>query len=144
MLRTHGSVWRGWLRQQSMQWDCRQLEASRPVPLFLHPSQLVAHTYWTIIKNEMKLTVKYSITYPISCSCNLSSFLLEHGSYSDIFAFNCLGKRLFAVPQNCAQHLLNGEILNGVYTVYINRDPSQGVQVYCDMTTDGGGWIVSV
>ncbi|XP_037314098.2 tenascin-R isoform X2 [Pungitius pungitius] len=52
------------------------------------------------------------------------------------------GSRLFATPQNCAQHLLNGETLSGVYTVYINRDPSQGVQVYCDMTTDEGGWIV--
>lgn len=47
------------------------------------------------------------------------------------------------MPQNCAQHLLNGETLSGVYTIYINRDPSQGVQVYCDMTTDEGGWIVS-
>lgn len=53
------------------------------------------------------------------------------------------GSRLFATPQNCAQHLLNGETLSGVYTIYINRDPSQGVQVYCDMTTDEGGWIVS-
>uniref|UniRef100_A0AAV2JVV9 Tenascin n=1 Tax=Knipowitschia caucasica TaxID=637954 RepID=A0AAV2JVV9_KNICA len=52
------------------------------------------------------------------------------------------GSRLFATPQNCAQHLLNGEALSGVYTIYINRDPSQGVQVYCDMTTDDGGWIV--
>ncbi|XP_041849252.1 tenascin-R isoform X2 [Melanotaenia boesemani] len=52
------------------------------------------------------------------------------------------GSRLFATPQNCAQHLLNGESLSGVYTIYINRDPSQGVQVYCDMTTDEGGWIV--
>lgn len=34
-------------------------------------------------------------------------------------------------------------MLSGVYTIYINRDPSQGVQVYCDMTTDEGGWIVS-
>uniref|UniRef100_A0A3Q3XFX3 Uncharacterized protein n=1 Tax=Mola mola TaxID=94237 RepID=A0A3Q3XFX3_MOLML len=53
------------------------------------------------------------------------------------------GSRLFATPQNCAQHLLNGETLSGVYTIYINRDPSQGVQVYCDMSTDEGGWIVS-
>lgn len=53
------------------------------------------------------------------------------------------GSRLFATPQNCAQHLLNGETLSGVYTIYVNRDPSQGVQVYCDMTTDEGGWIVS-
>nr|XP_061835386.1 tenascin-R-like isoform X2 [Nerophis lumbriciformis] len=52
------------------------------------------------------------------------------------------GSRLFATPQNCAQHLLNGETLSGVYTIYINRDPSQGVQVYCDMGTDEGGWIV--
>ncbi|KAL0966051.1 hypothetical protein UPYG_G00290180 [Umbra pygmaea] len=52
------------------------------------------------------------------------------------------GNRLFATPQNCAQHLLNGETLSGVYTIYINRDPNQGVQVYCDMTTDDGGWIV--
>uniref|UniRef100_A0A3P8WGG0 Tenascin R (restrictin, janusin) n=1 Tax=Cynoglossus semilaevis TaxID=244447 RepID=A0A3P8WGG0_CYNSE len=52
------------------------------------------------------------------------------------------GSRLFATPQNCAQHLLNGETLSGVYTIYINRDPSQGVQVYCDMNTDDGGWIV--
>ncbi|XP_028328123.1 tenascin-R isoform X3 [Gouania willdenowi] len=52
------------------------------------------------------------------------------------------GSRLFATPQNCAQHLLNGETLSGGYTIYINRDPSQGVQVYCDMTTDEGGWIV--
>lgn len=67
--------------------------------------------------------------------------LLYVSLFTHLFFFP--GSRLFATPQNCAQHLLNGETLSGVYTIYINRDPSQGVQVYCDMTTDEGGWIVS-
>ncbi|NXT64563.1 TENR protein, partial [Chaetops frenatus] len=52
------------------------------------------------------------------------------------------GGRVFANPQDCAQHLMNGETLSGVYTISINGDLSQRVPVYCDMTTDGGGWIV--
>ncbi|NWU71603.1 TENR protein, partial [Pterocles burchelli] len=52
------------------------------------------------------------------------------------------GGRVFANPQDCAQHLVNGDTLSGVYTISINGDLSQRVQVYCDMTTDRGGWIV--
>lgn len=54
-----------------------------------------------------------------------------------------VGGRVFANPQDCAQHLMNGDTLSGVYTISINGDLSQRVQVFCDMSTDGGGWIVS-
>ncbi|XP_077011874.1 tenascin-R isoform X2 [Tamandua tetradactyla] len=52
------------------------------------------------------------------------------------------GGRVFPLPQDCAQHLMNGDTLSGVYTIFLNGELSQKLQVYCDMATDGGGWIV--
>lgn len=50
---------------------------------------------------------------------------------------------MFSHPQDCAQHLMNGDTLSGVYTIFLNGELSHKLQVYCDMMTDGGGWIVS-
>uniref|UniRef100_A0A8C0HNL0 Tenascin n=1 Tax=Buteo japonicus TaxID=224669 RepID=A0A8C0HNL0_9AVES len=50
---------------------------------------------------------------------------------------------LYPYPKDCSQALLNGETTSGVYTVYLNGDKAQPLQVFCDMSEDGGGWIVS-
>ncbi|XP_061585704.1 tenascin-like isoform X2 [Cololabis saira] len=49
---------------------------------------------------------------------------------------------LYRHPRDCSQALLNGDTSSGFYTVYLGGDESQPLQVFCDMTTDGGGWIV--
>ncbi|XP_009871583.1 PREDICTED: tenascin [Apaloderma vittatum] len=49
---------------------------------------------------------------------------------------------LYPYPKDCSQALLNGETTSGLYTVYLNGDKTQPLQVFCDMGEDGGGWIV--
>lgn len=49
---------------------------------------------------------------------------------------------LYPFPKDCSQALLNGETASGLYTIYLNGDKTKPQEVYCDMSEDGGGWIV--
>ncbi|XP_076808012.1 ficolin-1-like [Clavelina lepadiformis] len=42
-------------------------------------------------------------------------------------------------PKNCRDIMNNGEVFSGVYSLNIS---GRLVKVYCDMDTDGGGWMV--
>ena len=46
----------------------------------------------------------------------------------------------YSTVKNCAELHRSGQRINGIYT--IKPDNSQAFDVYCDQTTDGGGWTV--
>uniref|UniRef100_UPI0037E71199 tenascin-N n=1 Tax=Semicossyphus pulcher TaxID=241346 RepID=UPI0037E71199 len=49
---------------------------------------------------------------------------------------------MYPFPMDCVQIMKNGNKKSGIYTVYINNDRAKPIEVFCDMDTDGGGWLM--
>uniref|UniRef100_A0AAY4EAU6 Tenascin C n=1 Tax=Denticeps clupeoides TaxID=299321 RepID=A0AAY4EAU6_9TELE len=62
-------------------------------------------------------------------------------SRSTYTVFTTVGM-LYRNPKDCSQTLLNGDPTSGLHTIYLGGKEDQPQQVYCDMTSDGGGWLV--
>ncbi|XP_060787090.1 tenascin-N isoform X2 [Neoarius graeffei] len=48
----------------------------------------------------------------------------------------------YPFPMDCTQIMKNGNMESRVYTIYVGNDHNKSMQVFCDMSTDGGGWII--
>uniref|UniRef100_A0A8C9ASU6 Tenascin-N n=1 Tax=Prolemur simus TaxID=1328070 RepID=A0A8C9ASU6_PROSS len=81
--------------------------------------------------------LEQGVTYPVS----LVAFKGDRQSRSISTALATAGAR-FPHPSDCSQVQQNSNAASGLYTIYLHGDASQPLQVYCDMDTDGGGWIV--
>ncbi|XP_030679053.1 tenascin-N isoform X2 [Nomascus leucogenys] len=76
-------------------------------------------------------------TYPVS----LVAFKGSRRSRNVTTTLSTVGAR-FPHPSDCSQVQQNSNAASGLYTIYLHGDASRPLQVYCDMDTDGGGWIV--
>ncbi|XP_069602472.1 tenascin-X isoform X2 [Ranitomeya imitator] len=52
------------------------------------------------------------------------------------------GRLRFPYPRDCWEQRMNGEVRNGTFTIYLGGDKERTLTVFCDLETDGGGWIV--
>uniref|UniRef100_A0A5F9CCH1 Tenascin-N n=1 Tax=Oryctolagus cuniculus TaxID=9986 RepID=A0A5F9CCH1_RABIT len=81
--------------------------------------------------------LEHGVTYPVS----LVAFKGDRRSKTVSATLSTVDAR-FPHPSDCTQVQQNSNAASGLYTIYLNGDPSRPLQVYCDMDTDGGGWIV--
>ena len=66
-------------------------------------------------------------------------FCLGGDDLTNYFSFNFAA----ILPKDCGDIQQQGSRYSGLYTVYPKNLPMQGLEVFCDLDTAGGGWLVS-
>ncbi|XP_071951901.1 uncharacterized protein [Antedon mediterranea] len=71
----------------------------------------------------------------------LEQAVLDLSSVLKVFVNQGQTKVSIERPRDCTDHLLNGKTKSDVYFIYPD-DCGSPFEVFCDMTTDGGGWTI--
>ena len=89
----------------------------------------------------------YNFTKRLECASLAAWFLtLPHVTMTNchyVIADNIPQFTCLSAPRDCSEVFNSGERSDGVYTVCVGTT-RRPVDVYCDMTTEGGGWTVCV
>uniref|UniRef100_A0A8C9RU17 Tenascin C n=1 Tax=Scleropages formosus TaxID=113540 RepID=A0A8C9RU17_SCLFO len=83
-------------------------------------------------------TLRVRVERNLTPGLNVAPSLKKSASPQSLFASDML----YNHPKDCSQTLLNGDTSTGQYIIYLGGQENQPSQVFCDMTTDSGGWIV--
>ncbi|XP_040178988.1 tenascin-X isoform X3 [Rana temporaria] len=140
---------------------------SADTPRDLTATQITARTAMLTWKAPDNVPDSYLLTYQtpqgeikeIRVLSNLTFFLLSqldsstlyrvqlhalrHGSTSaPISTSFTTGRIRYPYPRDCWEQRMNGEVQSGPFNIFLGGDSKEQMTVYCDMESDGGGWIV--
>ncbi|XP_058034621.1 tenascin-N [Ahaetulla prasina] len=90
--------------------------------------------------NDQKFVLE-NLTRGTKYTIYITAFKGDRRSRTATATFSTISLQ-YPYPADCSQTQQNGNSISGLYTIYLNGDSNKPFEVYCDMTTDGGGWIM--